>query len=169
MAQATNILQLFNFINADLSTYKPKPKLEFENGFADAGTSAFDPVGTIDPHYPKSLYLLKPLFSSYPLNPVAPEAQSSIAIPEGLDLDTWIVPEAKPVVHQLEPDDTGVRRKKKKDKKGKSKAEGEGDGPKIMKKKGKSAREPIGEPITREEIEAAEERAKVTIFSLFEA
>lgn len=116
-------MQLFNFIRADLNAYKPRPRIpEQSNGFADASTSAFDPVGTTDPSFPKSLLLLDPLFTPYTLNPVAPEAQSSVPVPEGLDLDAWIVPEAN-VALRHEKEKT-TEKKKKKDKKGKSKETG---------------------------------------------
>lgn len=118
MIKAANALQLFNFIRADLTAFKPKPKSEYSNGFADPSTSAFDPVGTNEPDYPKSLYLLQPLFKSYSLNPVAEEAQGSVPVPDGLDLDSWIVPQAKPAAPAR--DDAEIKRKKK-DKKGKGK------------------------------------------------
>lgn len=112
------MLQLFNFIRADLSSYRPKPNPVYGNGFADPSTSGFDPVGTSEPWFPKSLYLLQPLFSSYSLNPVATEAQMSVAIPEGLDLDEWINPQAKPTIR--EPVNYEFIEKKK-DRKGKGK------------------------------------------------
>lgn len=136
--------------------YRPKPKSEFENGFSGASTSAFDPIGSDEPHFPKSLYLLKPLFSSYALNPVAPEAQASVAVPEGLDLDAWIVPEAKPVVHVMQYENTDD--KKKKNKKGKAKADGGNYTTKKSKKK--NMKEELV-PMTQEDIDVAEERAKV--------
>ncbi|KAI5116434.1 hypothetical protein M0805_000213 [Coniferiporia weirii] len=158
--RAANVLQLFNFIQADLSSYRPRPKPEYENGFADASTSAFDPVGTTEPHFPKSLFLLQPLFSTYVLNPVAPEAQTSIVTPEGLDLDAWIVPRAKPAAKVAE-EVVGEVRKKKKDRKGKGKVKDvgeDGEASKVGAKKGKK-KEP-GAGMTEEEIAEAEERAK---------
>lgn len=38
------------------------------------------------------------MVSAYPLNPVASAAQENVPIPEGLDLDKWIVPPPKNVV-----------------------------------------------------------------------
>lgn len=122
--RAANALQLFNFIKNDLSSYQPKHRSELSNGFADASTSAFDPVGTTEPDYPKSLYLIQPLFSAYELNPVAPEAQASVAIPEDLDLNSWIVPQAKPIAHEPVVHE---KKKKKKDKKGKGKEKDAGE------------------------------------------
>jgi len=64
-------------------------------------------------NFPKSLYLIQPLFSAYELNPVASEAQANVPVPDGLDLDAWIVPPPRePVV---------APEKKKTSKKGKEK------------------------------------------------
>ncbi|MCO5565385.1 hypothetical protein L7F22_019058 [Adiantum nelumboides] len=43
------------------------------------------------PSPPKSLQLLSPLFFGHALGPVAKKAQSKVAVPAGLDLDTWFV------------------------------------------------------------------------------
>lgn len=45
-----------------------------------------------EPDYPKSLFLLQPLFSAHELNAVGSSAQAAVPIPEGLDLDRDIVP-----------------------------------------------------------------------------
>ncbi|KAK7464464.1 AP-3 complex subunit delta [Stygiomarasmius scandens] len=108
--RAANTSQLFAFIQADLNSYRPKPDIP---SFTDAGSS-FDSI--TEPHFPKSLLLIEPLVSSYELNPVAPNAQASVAVPDGLDLDSWIIPppvETKPV--EIE------EKKTKKSKKGKGK------------------------------------------------
>ncbi|KAL5494662.1 APL5 [Sanghuangporus weigelae] len=152
--RAANVLQLFTFIQADVNAFRPKPKPEFGNGFADASTSAFDPIGVSEPVYPKSLYLLYPLFSQYELSPIAPEAQTSVPVPEGLDLDAWIVPQAQPKIE--EP--VEVEMKKKKDRKGKGK-EKEKDATAKGKKSGRKKGVPSSEP-TPEEIAEAEELAK---------
>lgn len=151
-------MQLFKLIRADLSSYRPRPKLEYENGFADASTSAFDPVGTSEPHFPKSLYLLQPIFSAYQLNPVAPEAQASIPVPEGLDLDAWIVPQAKPAVR--EPVEGQDGQKKRRDKKGKAKDTG--SSVRNLRKNGKKKAKDT-DPAVAVSVEAteSEERAKV--------
>ena len=96
------------------------------DGFANASTSSFDPVGTAEPDYPKSLYLIQPLFSVYELHPVAPEAQASVAPPEGLDLDAWIVPLAKPVIHEPVAQEQKKKKKVRKEK-GKEKGRREGE------------------------------------------
>lgn len=90
-----------------------KPKQEIN--FSDPNIAAFDPVS--EPSFPKSLYLMHPLFSSYELNPVASIAQASVPVPDGLDLDVWIVPSM-----QEQQDDGDVpERKTKKSKSGKEK------------------------------------------------
>lgn len=43
------------------------------------------------------MYLLQPLRVSFELNYVAPHAQSSVPIPEGLNLNSWIVSPPKVV------------------------------------------------------------------------
>ncbi|EJU02826.1 Adaptor protein complex AP-3 delta subunit [Dacryopinax primogenitus] len=78
--RAANAFQLFTFVRADLSSYKR----------TDGETVA---PGT--PAYPKSLFLVRPLFSAFELNAVAPQAQASVLIPEGLRLNEWIVPPEK--------------------------------------------------------------------------
>lgn len=44
------------------------------------------------PAYPKSLFLLQPLFSAHELNAVSENAQAAVRIPDGLDLDRDLVP-----------------------------------------------------------------------------
>ena len=70
------------------------------------------------PQFPKSLYLVQPLFSSYELNAVAASAQAFVPVPDGLDLDSWIVPPPREAAQSSSPP---VREKKKKVKKGKGK------------------------------------------------
>jgi len=60
-------------------------------------------------NFPKSLYLIQPLFSAYELNPVASHAQTSVPIPDGLDLDAWIVPPPREPV--LSPEKTTSEKK----------------------------------------------------------
>ncbi|KAJ7204362.1 adaptin N terminal region-domain-containing protein [Mycena pura] len=88
--RAANTLQMFKFIQADLNAYKPRP-VNADNPFAEA-SSSFDPITAAEPRFPKSLYLLQPIHGAYELNPVALVAQASVSIPNGLDLDSWIVP-----------------------------------------------------------------------------
>lgn len=90
-SKALNILHLFSFILADLSSYvAPPPSIppppEDPDAFPSSRPSS--PVNST-PTHPKSLLLLSPLFTAaYALPPVSSRAQSSIAPPEGLDLDT---------------------------------------------------------------------------------
>lgn len=92
------ITGLLGFVKADLEHYvQPQSTIrrdsgssvpELEGGFeAEAKQTNQD-----DPPYPKSLYIFPPLSTSHPLNAVASYAQSSIRIPDGLDLDADLVP-----------------------------------------------------------------------------
>ena len=154
--QAANALQLFNFIRADLHSHRPKPPTT--PGFSASGPStSFDPIEATEPRFPKSLYLIQPLFSTYELNPVAFTAQSSVPIPDGLDLDAWIsVPppqEAVPAAEEF------GERKVKKGKKGKGKEVNDSK-PKSAKKRHKE--EGNGDFLTpaEPEIETPEEQAE---------
>lgn len=79
-----------------------------------------DLSGSNEPTFPKSLYLIGPLFSSYELNTIASGAQASLPAPEGLDLDAWIVPLREPTPQPQQ--ETEEVTKSKKSKKGKGKA-----------------------------------------------
>ncbi|KAG6911280.1 hypothetical protein DXG01_002119 [Tephrocybe rancida] len=123
--RAANSLQLFRFIQADLEAHRTKPP-------ATPGFSTDSELQSLEPRFPKSLYLIEPLSATYELNPVAASAQASVPIPDGLDLDAWIMPPPKePVVEQL-PE------KKKKTKKGKGKEVGDGQVKTKKKKKDES-------------------------------
>lgn len=89
---------LLGFVKADLEHHVPPQNTirrgsessipELEGGFeAEAKQTNQD-----EPPYPKSLYIFPPLSTSHPLNAVASYAQSSIPVPDGLDLDTDFVP-----------------------------------------------------------------------------
>lgn len=89
---------LLGFVKADLEHHVPPQSAirrdsessipELEGGFeAEAKQTNQD-----EPPYPKSLYIFPPLSTSHPLNAVASYAQSSIPVPDGLDLDTDLVP-----------------------------------------------------------------------------
>jgi len=152
------------------------PNFDYPNGFAD--TDAANPDATsaqdMDPSAPKSLYLLHPLLlGAYTLRPVASEAQASVHVPEGLDLDTWVVKKAKDAVlgplreagegrvgeGRDEGEDGGVRRKKKgKGERGQRKGKGK-------EKAGEEADE--GASMPRAAIEEAEVRARVGCFMIF--
>lgn len=110
-------------MNADIQVFRPRPSISYgedEEGFGGASSPS------VEPRFPKSLFLVHPLFSVYELNPVAASAQASVPIPDGLDLDAWIVPPPRE-----ETIDEGEGRgdaavKVKKSKKGKGKAIGNG-------------------------------------------
>jgi len=99
-------------MSADLNSYQPKGHLPI--------SPATDKPLSNEPAFPKSLYLIQPLFGSYELNPVASCAQASVPVPEGLDLDAWIVspPQEASQVGQQGDDQT---RKKTKTRKAKGK------------------------------------------------
>ncbi|KAI5998114.1 adaptin N terminal region-domain-containing protein [Pisolithus albus] len=135
--RAANILQLFAFVKHDLTTYRPKLESTLSDGYSTTSLSVFDtPEMDSAPAFPKSLYLIHPLFSAYELNPVASAAQASVAVPEGLDLDAWIVPSMQAPVHEENESEVVVEKKvKKKSKKGKEKESSNGTRSKGTKKK----------------------------------
>jgi AP-3 complex subunit delta-1 len=132
--------------------YKPKQ----ENGFSDPNAAAFDPVS--EPSFPKSLYLIQPLFSSHELNPVASIAQASVPVPEGLDLDAWIVPSMQDRVTEEGDDGDVTERKVKRNKKGKDKESANRMKVKSGKKKQKEGH--YQEELAPQEEETAEEKAE---------
>ncbi|TFY69220.1 hypothetical protein EVJ58_g565 [Rhodofomes roseus] len=166
--RAAEMVNLFTFVRADLSAYRPKSDVGmdmaisisagFGGGFGDTG---FGDNNSLDPGFPKSLYLIRPLFSAYELNAVAAEAQSLVEIPEDLNLDAWIVPPPREFTEPDESDDMVEPKKKKKSKKGKEKELGTG------KSKGKSksngqpdAGDAAGTAAASRTAETAEERAE---------
>jgi AP-3 complex subunit delta-1 len=131
-----------------LSQFKPRPA----ESYAFAGDSgAFEPAST-EPEFPKSLYLIHPLVSAYPLNPVASVAQENVPIPEGLELDKWIVPPPKDIVPTSVTGE-GERGRRPKKKKGKQK---EANG----KVKEKAANEPLQEDVLTTALETEKEKAE---------
>jgi len=88
---------------------------------------------TGDPHFPKSLLLVRPLHTAYELKPVGPEEQRQIKPPPGLDLDAWIVPPPKKAIPARAVEEEVTIRKKKK--KGKEKTVTGGDEASLKKKK----------------------------------
>lgn len=150
--RAANVLQLLIFIKRDVAMYKPKQ----ENGFSDPSAAAFDPVS--EPSFPKSLYLIQPLFSSHELNPVASIAQASVPVPDGLDLDAWIVPSMQDRVAEEGDDGDVTERKIKRNKKGKEKESGSRTKVKGGKKKQKEGG--YQEELAPQEEETAEEKAE---------
>jgi AP-3 complex subunit delta-1 len=150
--RAANVRQLLIFIKHDVAMYKPKQ----ENGFSDPNAAAFDPVS--EPSFPKSLYLIQPLFSSHELNPVASIAQASVPVPEGLDLDAWIVPSMQDRVTEEGDDGDVTERKVKRNKKGKDKESANRMKVKSGRKKQKEGH--YQEELAPQEEETAEEKAE---------
>jgi len=118
----------------------------------------------VEINFPRSLYLIQPLFSAYELNPVASNAQASVPIPDGLDLDAWIVPPPREPVVATEK----TASEKKTSKKGKEK-EKDASSKKTRTSSRKKLREPdllqdrdILEPIDTD-VETPEERERVSI------
>lgn len=89
--------------------------------------------------------------SVYPLNPLASAAQANVPVPEGLDLDNWIVPPSKNLV--LTPATGGEERGRRPKKKGKQK---EANG----KVKGKATSKPLQEDVLTPAPETEEENAE---------
>jgi AP-3 complex subunit delta-1 len=90
--RAANISQLFQFIEADLAAHKPPSAAAHQAEAIDGMDEGFaSSSGSNDPPFPKSLFLLQPLFTSYEMTSVAYKAQESVRIPDGVDLDTEIV------------------------------------------------------------------------------
>lgn len=94
--RASTTLQLLRFIQAEIKSHNapPDPSADgpdMPNAFADGNVS-----------YPKSLYLISPLFSAYEMNPVSVKAQELVPVPEGLDLNAVLV---APSAYALGQDD----------------------------------------------------------------
>ncbi|RPD64688.1 Adaptor protein complex AP-3 delta subunit [Lentinus tigrinus ALCF2SS1-7] len=160
--RAAELLQLFTFVRADLAAFKPHPRSELLYGDAGAetfGGSSSPPIA--EPQFPKSLYLIKPLFGAYELNAVALTAQASVPVPEGLDLEAWIVPpQEEPVLSQdtaTEEAPEGKRVKKGKKDTGKTKRKGKGKG---KAREDESGDEEGGHAPATPVAETAEERAE---------
>lgn len=123
------MLQLFTFIRADLNNRKTIPPVIDNAKDGDDENENVPPTSSSDPPFPKSLYLIRPLHARE-LNAIAPGAQHRVAVPEGLDLDTWIVPPSKLKSDAVYlSDESGSEQESgvKKGKKGKSKGKVDGD------------------------------------------
>ena len=151
MPKAANSLGLFAFISTDLAQFRPRPVESFVFGGEPSGSGS----GPVEPEFPKSLYLIHPLVSAYPLNPVASAAQENVPIPEGLDLDKWIVPPPKNAIHTIASEEQRQRGRRSKKKKGKQK---EADG-KIKEREGHAGK-PLQEDVLTPAVETEEEQAE---------
>ncbi|KAJ3555164.1 hypothetical protein NM688_g2725 [Phlebia brevispora] len=150
--RAANILQLLTFVRADLNVFRPKVEVGFE--YDEPEASGFGEEASAEPRFPKSLCLVRPLFDAYELNPVAAVAQESVPVPEGLDLNAWVVPPPKEDVTPLQEAEPTGETKPKKLKKGKGKDTG-------AKGKGKKRKdtEDTGDTLI-ESVETAEDKAE---------
>lgn len=86
--RAFELSQLLAFVSADLKNHVPPQRPDIpgvEDGFGDDSN---------EPPYPKSLFLFQPLFNSHELNSLAYRAQEAVRIPDDLNLDADIVPNA---------------------------------------------------------------------------
>lgn len=117
------MLQTFSFVQGDLNSYRPRSDFSSPTPLADL-SRLDDPNPADELRFPKSMYIIYPLISAYELNPVAANAQASVPVPEGLDLDSWIMPPPREVVPDIRADEggDGTEKRKKKSKKGKDKA-----------------------------------------------
>lgn len=166
--RAANLGALLVFVKADLAAHKPQPaaapaprptELDPDAyGFAEPEAEP-EPEQDVSLHFPKSLLLLHPLFSTPELAPVAPSAQASVPRPTGIDLDAWIVPPPAPSKTASDSDGETVLRKNGKNKgKGKEKAvDGE---PTKRKKKKRDAVTDAASSEAQETAETPEERAE---------
>jgi AP-3 complex subunit delta-1 len=94
------------------------------------------------------MYLLQPLRLSFELNYVAPHAQSAVPVPEGLNLDSWIVPPPK-IKHFHEEEQP---KKTKKKTKGKEKEKERDPTKKRKSKKAEEINETPEEKAAREKV-----------------
>jgi AP-3 complex subunit delta len=114
---------MFSLVKGDLDRFQPQKRpIASQSGFGDEFDNT--PFAMSDngasPAFPKSLLLFHRSFTAYSLRPIAKNAQSQVAKPEGLDLDLWIVPPPKRAVENVHLHDEQTKRKKK----GKAKAKG---------------------------------------------
>ena len=148
------------FVRADISVFQPRHEasgIEYdEDASSGFGVSTDMPA---EPRFPKSLFLVRPLFGAYELGPVAVIAQASVPVPEGLDLHAWIVPlPADEAAHEgSDADDAAPAHKAKKGKKGKAK---ESSGAKTKRKKRREGDELQEDVLTPTVIETEEEKAE---------
>ncbi|KAF7792545.1 hypothetical protein EIP86_003586 [Pleurotus ostreatoroseus] len=156
--RAANILQLLTFVRADLTVFRPRTEIGFEYG--EGAASGFGSEPSEEPRFPKSLYLVQPLFNAYELNPVASFAQDSVPVPEGLDLNAWIVPPPKEEAIVIEDEELTGEVKHKKVKKGKGKDTGAKSKGKKRKENAGSTPDTLAEPVETAEEKAERERRK---------
>jgi len=115
--RAANTLQLFSFISADINSHLPNLRVASSSPLPGSSSqSDGSPSRSDELRFPKSLYLIQPLFTHYELNPVATTAQASVVLPEGLNLDAWFVEPPPQLISQADDADLGKPKKTKKGK-----------------------------------------------------
>lgn len=150
-------------MQADLTVFRPKTAVGFEYGEEDA--TGFGAEPSDEPRFPKSLYLVQPLFNAFDLNPVASSAQEYVPVPEGLDLNAWIVPPPKEDIIVIQDDEPTGETKPKKTKKGKGKDTGTKSKGKKRKEAAGGAENTLADPVETEEEKA--ERERVSLMNCF--
>ncbi|CEL53150.1 AP-3 complex subunit delta-1 OS=Mus musculus GN=Ap3d1 PE=1 SV=1 [Rhizoctonia solani AG-1 IB] len=158
--RAANALQLFRFIQADVVGFEArrseaatnKSQQPSESEPTESEPDVIPPeTPASEPSYPKSMYLLQPLRLSFELNYVAPHAQSAVPVPEGLNLDSWIVP--PPKIKHFHEEEQPKKTKKKKTK-GKEKEKERDPTKKRKSKKAEEINETPEEKAAREKARA---------------
>ncbi|EPQ26838.1 uncharacterized protein PFL1_05473 [Pseudozyma flocculosa PF-1] len=105
--RTTEFRQLFRLLERDLEGYKGASRgASASTTTTSAAAGSTGPPGSLvssrsaspsapssGPSGPKSLNLLSPLFFNHTLGPVAEKAQAKVSVPEGLELESWIVPQ----------------------------------------------------------------------------
>lgn len=162
--KAANVRQLCNFIIADLNNHHPKFLTPAYPAAGSSGSLDETPISE-DISFPKSLFLIYPLFSTYELNPVASHAQASVPVPAGLDLDAWVVPPPQEPVAPTEE----TSEKKKKSKKGKETGNGKKSKASSKKKLKQVELLQDGDVLTPvdPDVETPEERERASVYLYF--
>lgn len=161
------MLQLFAFVKADISAHQVKLQANVSASDESKSTAALEPV------YPKSLFLVQPLHARI-LRPIPSDAAAGtstskretkvirVPIPEGLNLDAWIVPPPKSAIRLQDEDENAAPSTymtSGKKKRGKEKT----DGSKVKaKSKSKKAKEGANDGDNLGGGDSAEEQAAMT-------
>lgn len=94
--QALNAAQLLKFVMMDAKSHQFQPNQDSKEVNIESPVS-----GVAQPDYPKGLYLVEPLFSSYAIQPIADKEEAQqISSDAPLDLDTWMIPSIKAEIEE---------------------------------------------------------------------
>jgi hypothetical protein len=94
--KASNFTHIFTLIRNDL---EQKNSSENRKEDKEDMNVSVERVIDVQPDYPKSAYLLLPLFAAYELNPVEYKAQERVEVPDSLDLSKpFVDPETLPTL-----------------------------------------------------------------------